>query len=580
MATTSAAGLAGCSGGGGDSSSSGDSGGDLGERVPALTVASMTSVAGASSIEQANKHVAKQLTDVIGVPASVQGKELTTLWNEAYSDSRTFNYHVDLTPPFPRFLDPDPMIYPYNINAAGKGGPNVINYANCDYSKKVEAQRTAANPDERHNIVNEAVSIASDDVAPTTLVTNTASGVYRTDQLDAKNIGKAGTVGRNPQFLWSTTTTNGASGIRSNATPSNINNKVYFVNQPASPWTGTVYTPLVFRDKNYELAAGAANDWTVENEYKKFTFNLRDGMTFHNGDDLTSEDVKWTLEFLNQNAGDTFPPVAKYPYKSIETPDDTTVVVTMESSQPSWLNAFVPIWSGVLPKQVWQDAGAEENPKDPDFDQIVGSGPFEVVQFQPRQLLALEPFEDHYNPAETSLTFRGYSDRQAAKRAFQAGDLNLIINSTEDTNSQLADELGDKVKIVNASSFVSYELRAQHSFAPTMFKEFRLAVSQSLNRLRINSYLSAGKGEPELYSSFLGKTHPWRPPEDDLTKIADSPQGNTDKAKQILKDAGWGWDGDGRLHYPPDKDLTPPWPEQSSPCENPDGFPCLPDLCQ
>ncbi|GGN09321.1 ABC transporter substrate-binding protein [Halarchaeum nitratireducens] len=571
-----AAGLAGCSGGGGG----GSSGEDLGERVPALTVASLGGVAGASAIEQANQHVATQISEVLGVPAEVTIKELTTLWNEAYSDSRTFSFHLDLSPQFPSNLDPDNLLYSYHIkNAGANGNPNVINYADCDFSQKLDEQRTASSTEKRREYVTDALSTASEDVMPTTLCTNTGSSIYRNDQLNAQDVGQAGPVDRNPEFLWNTEPINGANAMKSNVTPGNIPSVVYMNNRPSTPWVGTVYMPLLYRDRNYELAAGAAKDWTVENSYQTFTFDIREGMTFHDGSLLTAEDAKWTLDFLNDNA-DTFAVISEYPYESVTAVDDTTLTVEMSRPAPSWLTAFVPIWSGVLPKDVWRAAGAEEDPMNVEFDRIIGSGPYQVRDFQTRQILAMEPYEDHYIDVTGDLIFRGYSDRQSARRALESGSLNILLNSTNDTNEQIKNALGDKATVVTSDTFVSYELRAQHSFAPSMFREFRLAVSQTLNRTRLNAYFNGGTGTPELRSSFAGKNHPWRPESDDaLTKIADSPQPNTEAAKQVLRDAGWGWDGDGRLHYPPEKDLTPRWPEGSTPCEEPDSFPCVPDIC-
>ncbi|GGN09318.1 ABC transporter substrate-binding protein [Halarchaeum nitratireducens] len=571
-----AAGLAGCSGGGESASDE-----DLGERVPTMPGAIIAGTAGSSDLERAMQHVQTQSEEVLGVPMELVNREITTYWTEAYNDQRTFNFTVSISPSFPSVLDPDNLLYSYHIkNAGANGRPNGINYADCDFSRKVDAQRTATNREQRRSHVTDALSAASADVTPITLCTSITGGAYRTDQLDPGDAGSAGASLRNPEFLWNTTATGEADGIVSNITPANIASATYMSSQPATPWVGTVYMPLLYRDRNYELAAGAAKDWTVENSYQTFTFDIREGMTFHDGSPLTAEDAKWTLEFLDDNT-DSFSAINEYPYESITAVDDTTLTVEMSRPAPSWLTAFVPIWSGVLPKDVWRAAGAEENPTDPDFEGLVGSGPYRVVQYQPRQILVLEPDEDHYIDAGADLTIRGYQGRQSAFRAFQTGGLNLLINITNDTWSQIEDGMAESATVVAGDAFTSFELRAQHSFAPSMFREFRLAVSQALDRALINGMFTRGEGSPELYASFVGKNHPWRPESDDaLTKIADSPRPNEEAAKQVLRDAGWGWDGDGRLHYPPEKDLTPRWPEGSTPCEEPDSFPCVPDICE
>jgi len=595
LATTTAAGLAGCNGGGNNnpssssggngggssSSSSGGGGNELGERVPTLNGAAYAGLAGAASIQQSMNQIKKQLDDVLGVKSKVSSKEMTTLWNEAYGDARTFSYHVDIAPPFPQFLDPSNILNPYVIQKAGANGqPNTINYASCAFSTKVMAQQKAADRKQRKKLVSEATAVASKDVTPITLSTATNAGAYRTDQLSVTRVGTAGTNTRNLQFLWNSKPINNASAIHMNIAPGNIGNKVYMTNTPAQPWIGTVYMPLVIRDKNYKLAPGLATDWKAENSFQKFTFDLHPDATFHNGDALTSEDVKWTLNFLNDNT-EAYAAITKFPYDSIETPDDHTVVVNMKSPQPSYIPAYIAVWSGVLPKKVWKAAGAEKNPKNPDFgNEIVGSGPWKVKQFKSKQILALEPYKNHFVDVQGGLVIRGYQDRQTALRAFEQGELNLLINITGNTEKQLKSRLPKKAKVLSGESFSSWILETQHSFAPTMFREFRMAMSQALDRTILNQILSTGQGEPELYSSFFGKTHPWQPDQSQLTKIADSPKANKDAAKKVLKDAGWGWDSNGRLHYPKGKDLSPAWPKGSSPCKNPKEFPCLPKLCK
>ncbi|MFC6724250.1 ABC transporter substrate-binding protein [Halobium palmae] len=588
LGTATATGLAGCSGGngnggngsGGNGGGGGGNQGELGERVPNIQGVALGGVAGAAGIEQGMQHVKQQLNEVLGLQMEVVVKELTTFWNEAYNDARTFSLHIDLSPPFPSNLDPNGLLMPFHIrNAGANGGPNSANYADCNYSQKADAQASASTTEERRQLVTEAVAAASEDFTPLTLVSNVNESAYRTDQLEVVDIGTIGANERNPQLLWNTAPKGDADGKVMNMTPGNFPSVAYMAARPATPWTGTVYLPLVIRDKNYELAPGLATDWEISNEFTEFTFDLHEDATFHNGDPVTAEDAKWTLEFLNDNS-DQFSPIGKLPYDSIEAVDEKTLKVTMSESQPAWINAFVPVWSGVLPKKVWTAAGAEENPTNPEFDEIVGSGPYQVANYQPRQLLALEPYEDHFIDAKGNLTFRGYQDRQSARRAFEDGTLNLLQNISGNTPKQIQDNMGSTAEVVAGESFSSWELRSQHSFGPTMFPEFRHAVSQSISRLLLNEFLESGKGEPELYASLLGKNHPWRPDSNDpLTKVA-SPEPNAEKAKQVLRDAGWGWDDSGRLHYPADADLTPQWPKESSPCQEPDAFPCVPDICE
>lgn len=85
-----------------------------------------------------------------------------------------------------------------------------------------------------------------------------------------------------------------------------------------------------------------------------------------------------------------------------------------------------------------------------------------------------------------------------------------------------------------------------------------------------------GEAEPDTYSSFWAKGHPWRAPDDMLHQFTDQPSGDPDAAKQVLRDAGWAWDDNGNLHYPPDADLEPLWSQGEAPTA--EDFPCLEDM--
>jgi peptide/nickel transport system substrate-binding protein len=74
-------------------------------------------------------------------------------------------------------------------------------------------------------------------------------------------------------------------------------------------------------------------------------------------------------------------------------------------------------------------------------------------------------------------------------------------------------------------------------------------------------------------SSYFTSAHPWYP-EDEVYQATDDPTGDVEQAKQILRDAGWGWDDDGNLRYPADADLSPRWPKGEYPNED-NGFPCV-----
>jgi len=141
----------------------------------------------------------------------------------------------------------------------------------------------------------------------------------------------------------------------------------------------------------------------------------------------------------------------------------------------------------------------------------------------------------------------------------------------------LIDQMGEQYTF-SAAGFTPFELLPQHPTVPMKFPALRKAIARVLDRQRIVDTAFLGITEPRTHATILTEAHPFGPPKDMLTRIAPEGMnsGDPEGARQLLEDAGWGWDGDDNLHYPPDADLTPLWPKGEEP--SPEDFPCLNEL--
>ena len=585
LSATAAAGLAGCGSDGGDGSGSdgsdgSDGGQDLGERVPAVNMVSMASVPGADSVEQISQYIAQDvLTSQLGVEASVEVKEFLTFFSDLFANKRTQNLHINLTPPFLRFLDPHPIIQGHSIQFAANPPGSNTHYANCDYSLKVREAVQTGDLEERRQITNEALQIASEDVLIINLFSGNSQSAWRTDQVEVPDPGKVGINDRNIPFMLQARATQGDDVIMS-ATPGDFSEVEFWGTVYSIGWTQTIYSGLTYYDQYQEIQPHLATDWEIGDNADTFRFTLREDATFHDGEPITSEDVKWTYEWLQAN-NSQIPDVNSWPYESIETPDEHTVVVNMSEPNAAWFNAHVPLW-GIFPKHQMVEAGAEESPLDLSIgnNEIVGSGPYQVRNFQPEELLDLQPYDGHWATPPSNLVIRAFQDANSARRAFQEGSINVYINITEQFFQQVNEEMSDVAQTTTQPSITDWHIAPQHDFGPSKFREFRLAVSQAIDRQFINQTFTQGTAEIGTRSSLLGDGHPWYPenPDEVLTQIAPSPTGSVDTAKQTLREAGWGYDDQDRLHYPPDADLEPLWPQGEGPSNYPEEFPCVEEL--
>lgn len=564
--------LAGCLGGGG--SGSGAEEHNPGEPVPTVQLEAMTGVTSESAIEEAHLYIRNILDEELGVPAEVSTKDINTMWSELYNDDRSCHLHLDVTPDMPQLLEPYNILQSYQVHRAGANGlANVNQYANCEFTNLVNESIRVSDPEQRREIIHEAASIWSEDVASINLFSLYVQSVYRPARVElAEDTGAQGVADRNTDLFIKDMRPAEGDTLYTNLTGTAMQSSTYMVNTPSTVWGTVVYSPLVYFDKNRELQPYLATDWNVNDDATQFTFNLREDATFHNGNPITAEDVKWTLQFVNNNT-DQFQEASEVPYESIEVVDDHTVVFNFNEPFAPFLRGTVTTW-GIVPKDVWLDGGAEENPGNVELDPIVGSGAYQVTDWRRNELLQLEPYDDHWLNTEGKIVMRSFEDQTSAMRSFEEGDLDVIFSIGSDLAAQLEGE--DYAEIVGVPGFGDWWLQPQHSFPPTQYREFRLALSEALDREYLVELLSRNNGDLHTSSAPFGERHPFYPEDEEkLTQIAQSPSGDIERARKILEDAGWTWNDDNRLVYPEDIDTNPRWPKGDTPADHPEQFPCV-----
>jgi len=568
-------------GGGSDGGTEGSDGGDLGERVPTVKFEVITGIGDSTQvIEDSTAIITDNVNEHLGVETEIIPKDIGTIYSEVYNDSRNHHLHMDTKTLDPVRLDPNQMLVNASIiNAGADGGPSLTQYANCEYSQLVRQQAQAADPDERRELVHEALGIASADVERINLFNRTAYGAYRTDLLNIEDMGEAKIIDSNHQLI-KEAEPDGADAKVANQRRTTLRseNHLRLNDGPAyALWSNLIYAPLIQVSKNWELHPGLATDWEVTNNFQTITFTLRDGITFHNGDPITAEDVKWTHEYLETNANEASE-VFQWPYDSIEAVDDSTVEMNFTEPVPPYLYTHAAK-HGILPSELWIDQGAEENPSEFTPDSIVGSGPYQVTDFRQHQLLQTEPYEDYWDPANGDFVIQVFQDTQSEFRAFQEGSLNIFFGVPSSIANEIRDNMTDTAELTVTNGYTEWWLTPYTNFGPTKFREFRMAVSQALDRQAMNQSAKYGDATTSLYSCILGQSHPYYPEDaEGLTQIAESVRSNPEAAQQALEEAGWGWDDQGRLHYPPDADLEPLWPQGETPGDYPDKFPCVDEL--
>lgn len=155
--------------------------------------------------------------------------------------------------------------------------------------------------------------------------------------------------------------------------------------------TRAVYEGLLELDGNYEVKCQLCKDYEVSEGGKTWTFNLREGVPFHNGEIMDADDVVASLNYWKEMFITTEYFASGSEFEKV---DDKTVKITFDSPK----NLFGYYLSGqtgfaaIMPKEVVEaatEAGVTE---------YIGTGPYKWAEYKPTQYVALELFEDYVGP--------------------------------------------------------------------------------------------------------------------------------------------------------------------------------------
>ncbi|PSQ10669.1 hypothetical protein BRC93_08500 [Halobacteriales archaeon QS_5_70_15] len=165
-----------------------------------------------------------------------------------------------------------------------------------------------------------------------------------------------------------------------------------------------------------------AEGWEISDDGLEYTFALKEGVTFHPPVDreMVAEDVVYSFERMNQEeamGGDLAA------MESVEAVDDYTVRFTLSESFAPFLNFLGRVPWVVVPEEAVEDQGGELG----DFQEPVGTGPFQFDEYQSGNFLRMTAFEDYREdlPYLDAVRVRPVPDADSRVAALRSGDIDL-----------------------------------------------------------------------------------------------------------------------------------------------------------
>src|SRR2546423_3051606 len=172
------------------------------------------------------------------------------------------------------------------------------------------------------------------------------------------------------------------------------------------------------------MARSLAESWTMSPDGLSYEFVLRRGVKFHNGDPVTAEDVKFSME--------RYRGAASGPYKarmaSIDVIDPQRVRFRFKQPWPDFMTFYGTMATGagwIVPKKYVEKVGDDGFKKAP-----IGAGPYKLVSFNPGVELVLEAFPDYWrkNPSVKRLVMRTITDEATRAAAVKTGEIDIAYS--------------------------------------------------------------------------------------------------------------------------------------------------------
>jgi peptide/nickel transport system substrate-binding protein len=197
------------------------------------------------------------------------------------------------------------------------------------------------------------------------------------------------------------------------------------------------YDMLVGFGPNNETVPGYAETWTQSSDGLTWTFKIRSGMTWSDGQPATAKDAAWTLQYyLDAQKAETSlgygyldPYVENAAITKVAAPDATTLNVTTSRPNDRILQMYLPI----LPEHVWKKVPIDKVGDFQNAPPVVGTGPYQVVEWKNGQSARLVRNENYWGPkgAADEIVFQFFPDAtNAMVDAFKNNELDYIRNPT------------------------------------------------------------------------------------------------------------------------------------------------------
>ena len=302
----------------------------------------------------------------------------------------------------------------------------------------------------------------------------------------------------------------------------------------------------VYSQKDQTPIKSLAESWETSDDKLTWTFHMRKGVKWSDGEPLTAKDPAFTYnKMMTDETARTANGSFVTQFESVEATDDDTLVIKTKVPQATMLALDIPI----VPEHIWSkmsDIGAE-----PEFP-MVGSGPYTVTEFKESQFVKMKANKNYWRgaPKIDELHFIYYRNADAAVTALQSGQVDLVNRLTPTQFDALKGSPGIEVNdaqnrrfneiLINPGAATNDDKPIGNGNPALKDVALRRAIATAIDSKTMvdkvwGGYAEEAKGYiPPVFSDYT-----WNPP-DDVKRNFD-----LDEANRMLDEAGYKKGSDG-----------------------------------
>ena len=290
-----------------------------------------------------------------------------------------------------------------------------------------------------------------------------------------------------------------------------------------------LYNTLLKFEDDGTVVGDLAESWSVSEDKLTWTFNLKQGVKFHNGKELTSADVKATFDrALNAEAGGLRTTEIIKMFTAVEAPDPYTVTITTDGPYGPMESLMCNMSLGIMDADYIEQYGLDLGTS---VEGENGTGPFKVVSWERDQEIVVERFDDYFGTPAKLKTVVYTVIPEAASRviALETGEVDVIDKPTDEDLARL--EADTENFTVLRKPTISQRLFRFGCNDPIISNtKVRQAIVYAIDRQAIIDALFTGSGYPS--------TAPLAPVTFGYSDLGEIEQ-DLELAKSLLAEAGY-----------------------------------------